>query len=366
MTVSVRPHQRLLLLVLAALAMAAGLAGGLARIGTLPAAPETLVDHHGPLMVAGFFATVIALERAVAMGRLWAYAAPALSALGAALLVFGLVTPAGFAFLAGALVLLAASVVIAFSQPLLFTIVLALGAAALVVGNLLWLMGASVPELVLWWLGFFVLTIAAERLELSRFVAVPAWAEALFGLLVVFVIAGSALTLIEPSGRLLFGFGLLSLALWLWRFDLARTTVRRSGQTRFMAGAMLAGYAWLALSGLLLLADPGATLALGYDMALHMLLIGFVLSMVFGHALIILPAVAGVGLAYHKAFYVPLVLLHLSVIARVVGGLAGLPPLRAASGALTVLALAGFAGLLVWSTRSARSRRRHRQQGLPQ
>lgn len=363
MSVLSQRRMRLVLLALAALAMAAGLVGGLARLGTLPAAPDGLVAHHGPLMVAGFFATVIALERAVAMGRLWAYGAPAANALGALLLVAGQVVPAGIAFLAGAVVLLAASLVIAGAQVAVFTIVLAIGAAALAVGNLLWLLGVPVPELVFWWLAFFALTIAAERLELSRFRAAPAWAETLFVGLVLVVVAGAALAPVHLAGRLLFGLGLLGLALWLWNFDLARSTVRGRGQARFMAVALLAGYVWLALAGLGMLADAGETTVFGYDMTLHMVLIGFALSMVFGHALTILPAVAAVALRYHPALYVPLAILHVSVLARVIGGLADLQPLRAASGALTVFAILLFGALLASATRSARSARRHRPQG---
>ena len=44
---------------------------------------------------------------------------------------------------------------------------------------------------------------------------------------------------------------------------------------------------------------------------------GFVFSMVFGHAPVILPAVLRVKLPYHSTLYAPLVLLHASLLARV-------------------------------------------------
>ena len=64
--------------------------------------------------------------------------------------------------------------------------------------------------------------------------------------------------------------------------------------------------------------------------------------MIFGHALIILPAVPGARLAYHPALYVPLATLHLSVLLRVTGGLFGHEVLQS-NGLVTVLALLGFA-----------------------
>jgi hypothetical protein len=44
--------------------------------------------------------------------------------------------------------------------------------------------------------------------------------------------------------------------------------------------------------------------------------VGFVFSMVFGHAPVILPAVLRVKLPYHPVLYAPLVLLHGSLLVR--------------------------------------------------
>ena len=66
---------RLLPLAVGAGAFLAGLWVGLARLGlTLPGTIE-LAEFHGALMISGF-RTVISLERAVAIGRWWAYSAP--------------------------------------------------------------------------------------------------------------------------------------------------------------------------------------------------------------------------------------------------------------------------------------------------
>ena len=124
-----------------------------------------------------------------------------------------------------------------------------------------------------------------------------------------------------------------------------------TGQPRFMAFAMFAGYGWVAVSGLALLLLTGVPFA--YDLTLHALLVGFVLSMVFGHALIILPAVAGVVLRYRPALYVPLALLHVSVLLRVVGNLLELAEVRIASGPLTVVALLTFAATMAAGRRPA-------------
>ena len=45
---------------------------------------------HGPLMVVGFLGTLIGLERAVALGRLWPYGIPMLSGVSALSALVGL------------------------------------------------------------------------------------------------------------------------------------------------------------------------------------------------------------------------------------------------------------------------------------
>lgn len=320
----------------------AGLYGGLVRLGLPLPLGTQVAGLHGPVMTAGVFGTIISLERAVAMGVGWAYLAPALSLLGAAALLVGLPIAVGALLLVlSASVLLAASVRIVFLQPALFTLLLAIGALAAVLGNLAWAVTQSGPDAAAWWVAFLVLTIAGERLELSRVLRPGRIAGYSLGAILVCVLAGATLGIGADTGRMLFGSGLIGLALWLLRYDVATRTVRLNGRPRFFALAMLAGYLWLPVSGMILLLGIEAPFA--YDTLLHSILIGFVISMVFGHALIILPAVAGVRLAYHPALYVPLVMLHLSVLLRVTGGLFEHEVLRQSSGLVTVLAMLGFA-----------------------
>jgi hypothetical protein len=79
-----------------------------------------------------------------------------------------------------------------------------------------------------------------------------------------------------------------------------------------------------------------------YGAALHAILLGFVFSMVFGHAPIIFPAVLRVAVPYHASFYVPLALLHLSVVIRFAGDATGRFEILRIGGTLNALALAAF------------------------
>ena len=86
---SVARRGRAPFLVLGAVALAGGLWGALARVGVPVAAPDTVWGSHGLLMTMGFLGTVISLERAVAIARAPAYAAPALAGLGGTALLAG-------------------------------------------------------------------------------------------------------------------------------------------------------------------------------------------------------------------------------------------------------------------------------------
>lgn len=345
-----RGRWRLPLLVLALLALAGGVLGGLARLGwTLPALPGSMVVLHGPLLVAGFFGTLIGLERALALGGRWPFVAPLLSGLGGLALLLGLPWPAGPLLISlASLALVAVNGVIVKRQAADFTVTMGLGAAAWLAGNLLWLSGRAVPQLALWWASFLVLTIAGERLDLSRLRRRPAWARVAFGASAGLLLAGLALTFADAdAGTRLAGVGLVALALWLLAFDIAGRTVRQRGLPRYIAGCLLAGYGWLAVSGGLALALGAVAAGAGYDALLHGLFVGFVFSMIFGHAPIIAPAVARRTVTFRPAFYAPLALLHLALLLRVAGDLAGVAPWRLWGGLLTALALLLFALLLV-------------------
>ena len=338
---------RLPLLALGFIALIVGTGAGLARLGwPMPDLAASAAALHGPLMITGFFGVVIALERAVAIGRPWAYLGPLGAGLGTLLALSIGLRAGAWLNVVGALVLLAATVDVFRRQRALFTFTLVMGALAFVVGCVLWARGGAVHEVVPWWLAFLVLTIAGERLELSRFRPPSARASQVFaGILCAIVLAlvsGQFDATVAWSIRL-FAAALLVLAVWLVKQDIARRTVRSQGLTRFIAVCLLSGYAWLATGGAVMFAagnlTPGAA---SYGAALHALLLGFVFSMVFGHAPIIFPAVLRVAVPYHASFYLPLVLLHLSLLLRLAGDAAAEHVWLRVGGLFNAIALAAF------------------------
>jgi hypothetical protein len=135
----------------------------------------------------------------------------------------------------------------------------------------------------------------------------------------------------------------MAIAAWLARNDVARRTIRHPGLTGYMASCLLAGYGWLVIAGVLLMTTGATVPGTRYDAALHAIFVGFVVSMIFGHAPIVFPAVLGVPLRYRRSFYLQLVLLHLSVSLRLAGDLVEeLGRFRAWGGLLNAAAILVF------------------------
>lgn len=365
------------LMALAGVSLLAALWAGLVRLGwQWPGSGLLPAGQHGAFIVSGFLGTLISLERAVALRqnqqdsrpgrgqprydtRLY-YLAPALAGMGSLALLLGLPSLLGRGAIAlGALGLTLLFLVIYRLQPNTANATMALGAGAWLIGDLLWLAGHPLSRAVPWWAGFLVLTIVGERLELARVLLWGRNARRLYLLAIIVFITGLMLSLatsVTPfmagAGVRLGGAGLLLLAAWLWRYDIARRTIRREGLTRFIAACLLPGYLWLGFGGLLWLAfGDGYVAGPIYDAMLHTIFLGFAFSMIFGHAPVIIPAVLHVDVPYRPFYYLHLALLHVSLLLRIAGDLVLGPVVRRWGGLFNVVAVLLFLGvtLFPWS-----------------
>jgi hypothetical protein len=339
----------------AVLSMTAGLWVGWIRLGwRWPVIQASLPAFHGPLMVGGFLGTLISLERAVAVKKWWAYLAPVLCAFSGFAMILG--TPAVHPTLAsvfltlGSAGLLVVYFYIVRLQRTWSNLVMTIGALCWLVGNLLWLAGTPIYRLVLWWASFLILTIGAERLELGRLVRLTQRQEMWFLSGTALLIIGLTASLVWfQTGTRLVGISLIWLAFWLWQHDLARRTIRTSGLPRFAAACLLSGYVWLGIAGIWCVIAGNPAAGTRYDALLHMIFLGFVISMIFGHAPIIFPAVLNRQIHFQPILYLPLVLLHASLALRVLADLFLWQNGRLWGGLLNGLAILTFFGLLLVS-----------------
>lgn len=336
---------RLIWMLPAGFALLAGLDAGLLLLGLpAPITASRLPQVHGMLLVLGFVGTLISLERSTALARPIGFVVPALLGIGGVLLV----VPAVPLVVAKIVLALGAASFTALYVPLwrrqfdhtLLTQLLAAGLAT--AGAVLWIGQGSMSRIIPWLVGFLVLTIAAERVELARITMGPKAGIRLLAhgwAVTISLVVGLTF---PDAGAILLGLSLLSLTGWLIVHDVARRTIRASGVTRYMAACILAGYVWLAVAGLvLLLGTPDAQPA--YDAVVHAVFLGYTFSMIMAHATTILPAVLHIPLPYRPAFWAPISILQVALIVRVwIGDGLGMPIAWQIGGVLGVVALLLF------------------------
>ncbi len=312
-----------ILLFTAGIGLLLGLYTGLIRLGlSLPAAFEMGAMAHGPLMINGFLATLISLERGAALEKLWTYTAPVSFAISAFLLMFGFPVTGGFFLLLGSATLLLIMGYLCRLQSVNHHYIMAGGALALLTGNLLYIMNIPVFELVGWWIAFPLLTIFGERLELNRIMRPPKKAIHLFTLLIglwILSLAGIHISrdLFWTAGSVI----IMCIAAWLINYDVARRTIQSKEWTRYSAWALLTGYGWLVIGGVTGIIHGLPIAGMIYDAILHIFFVGFVFSMIFAHAAVIIPSLTGKLIPYRRYFWLPLILLHGSLLVRAAGDL---------------------------------------------
>ncbi len=323
---------RTMLLPLAAGFLLAGIGAGWFRIHPHP---SPWVRFHGLWMAAGFFGTLIALERAAAFARTpprrWAYLAPVLIAtgVGGLTLFHGANLALFLAELGVGLMLLSLA-----HGPLRGEALwMGLGGAALGWGLERWHAGHAAHAALLFQ-AFLILTVVGERLELARmFFPHRGRVLALWGIGGVYVFG--VITL-NPHAV---GAGLLGMAAGLGWWDAPRRVFAQGGLYRYTALQMLLAYGWMGGVGILWLLGKASTL---WDLTLHGIFLGFAFSMVFAHAFLILPAMVGRSPAFSRRFYLPSFLLHTGVLLRALGGRA-----YATGVSFTALAILLFAGMIL-------------------
>lgn len=303
--------------------------------------PDTgTAAYHGALMVNSFLASVIFLERAVVFKNRLVLLVPFINAFS--VVFFLLHQPEGAAvfYVAGSICFVGITGYFCWQHRELHYFIFLAAALNLVAGNGWLLLYGDYPMAVHFWMAFFILTIVAERLELSRFLQLTAFRKAslLAALLItqVFLIASRG-----SMEKIWLAAGLTLVAGWLLRFDMARQAIKVKGAPRYSGLLLLVGYCWLIITAALLFLSE--QFSWRYDALLHSFFIGFVMSMIFSHAPIILPAIARVPVKIYRPFlYAWFVLLQLSLLLRICGDLGEHIRLRQWGGMINGIAITCF------------------------
>lgn len=305
--------------------------------------------NHGALMVGSFMSSVIIIERVAAMKNKLLLLIPFVNALSAVFFIINQPKTAQALLIAGSLGLLGICIYFIKAYKEFYYWLFLLSALCLVAGNLILFIQNSYPAAVSCWMLFFLILITAERLELTRFLPLKKSAfTQLYGCLAV-AIAGLFIPF-HLNGNLVLAAGVILCAAWLLTYDMAFKALRKKGHHQYSAIVLVAGYIWLLFSGFFMLS--GTVNALWYDAVLHCFFIGFIFSMIFSHAPIIIPCIIKKPVKiYRPILYFWFGMLHISLASRIVADVFILMELRKWSGMFNGIAILAFFASVVWITR---------------
>lgn len=331
--------ERLPIVIFAMFCLLCGMWSGLQRIGwSIAVAP--IVAHHGAIMVGGFLGTLIALEKIIPLRRRVLFLIPIMNALSVAFFFTDYYIISIYL-----LIISSAALTIVFlyyfrSQRSVIYVLMTLGALCWLVGNLLLLSKRFYPLAFPWWTAFALYIIAAERMEIIKFLPVSSFGKKIFVAL-LFVFGISVFFSFHGIGSLISALMLIAIATWLMKNDMIAINLKRKGLPKFTAISLLCGYVALLLTGIFFfaLADQWLT----YDAIVHSFFLGFVFSMIFAHGPMILPGVMGFSQTpFSKVLYLWLLLLQVSWGTRVVADINAMLDIRKFSGMLSAAAILGY------------------------
>lgn len=329
----------LLVIPLIFLALVLGTYDGLIRIGwDLPM--NQSVAQHGVVMVGSFLVTLILLERIVIFKKTWLYIFPVLNGLSFLFFFTGKYHTGLQLLLIGSGALASIYVYLYVLHREAFLLIMLIGTIALTGGYIMLINLNLYPAAVPFWFAFITFTVIGERLELARFLPQGHFKNNFLLLTIALYFAGLLFNY-HGSGHLLSGLSMILMTLWLARFDIALKSVKMKGLHRYIASNLIAGYFWLAVTGILLFFAPVYSLV--YDATLHAFFIGFMFSMIFAHGPIILPGVAGIlKRPYHPVLYAWGAILQFSLVMRIACDFMEWTKLREFSSLVNVITVLGF------------------------
>ncbi|MGA2667748.1 MAG: hypothetical protein ABSF32_02395 [Ignavibacteria bacterium] len=333
------PKYIFIILPLVLLGLLTGIWAGCIRIGwNFPL--SSFAGEHGALMVGSFLGTLICLERAFTFPKKIALMLPLFNSLSFIFIIAKYPVIAYWVLFIGSmgLVVLYFFLYLKFSE--LYVLLMMMGAMCWVIGNGLLLQTSFYPQAVTWWIGFLFLTITGERLELSRYLNIGKSTKSIFVILIALFIIGITIPFHEFGGYVT-AVSLIGSSLWLFIYDMPRRNLKNTGVHKYSGIVLLTGFFWLFICGLLM--AYGSYEMLLYDAVLHTFFIGFVFSMIFAHAPIILPGILGIPVKpFHGLLYVWFILLQLSLLMRLSVLLTNDVFIKQLSGMISGIVIIGF------------------------
>ncbi len=298
------------------------------------------IAHHGLLMVGSFLGTLIIVERIVALKKLWLYLIPIINGLSLPAFILKNDPLALSLLVAGSIGLIMIYAIIYYQYREYYVLIMLVGGIFLLFGNILILIGKLYLTAVPFWIGFILFTIVGERIDLGKFLPRKKYKNTLLWISLSLFVLGLLLPF-HFLGHILMGAGMVSISLWLLKYDIVNKSMQSHGIHQYIGITLFSGYLWLMATGILAIMNLQKVFY--YDALLHSFFLGFTFLMIFAHAPIIFPGVAGINIKpFHPTLYVWVILLNIFLSLRIIADLFFMYELRKISGMVNGLVILGF------------------------
>ncbi len=299
-----------------------------------------MAGFHGVLMVGGFLGSLICFERAIVVKKSWAYLAPILSGLSVFAFILNQASVGYLLQIAASMVLVITHIALANPTKGYDMLLPLIGAMCWLAGNVLLYQTQFYPTVFPWWIAFVLFTIVGESLELSSFLQVSRKYKFLLYAFSLIILVGFMLPF-HGIGQSVVAYGIIMMALWLLRFDMARVLLKQRGQDLYTGITLTLGYLWLLASAVFMIFVNNGAFAL--DALLHSFFLGFTISMLFAHGPLIFPTLLGkTGQRFHGLLWIWLSIFQLSVVTRITADLLTMPLLRKWAGMVNGITILFF------------------------
>lgn len=359
-------NKHILILPLVLLSLLTGIFSGWFRIGwNLPIALPS--GEHGALMVGSFLGTLICIERSVSYPNKTALLVPAINALSIIFFLLNMPKTAYMFLVLGGAGLTGIYYMVYVKHKGKHLLIMMVGAMCYLTGSAVLFGTSFYPSAIMWWMAFLFLTITGERLELSRFTLLKNTAikQSVLIILISLFIISIFLPFHSNLGSLLSALSMIGAAVWLFKYDMARHSLKKPGQSFYSGLLLITGYIWLVLTGLFF--AFGAYFGSFYDSSLHGFFLGFVFMMIFAHAPVILPAVLKLNVSpFGKSLYIWYGLLNVTLVFRVIIFIPELAPYKHWAGMLNGIAIIGFFVNMIILARLAKRKFKASEANSPQ
>lgn len=296
--------------------------------------------EHGAIMVGSFLTTVVIIERIITFRNKIIFLLPLINVLSLVFFLFDQYKIGYVLLIISASGLTVVMIYFTFKFKELPNYLLTIGALCLLIGNLFLMFFGKYPPATIWWIAFFLFTIVAERLELTRYLPVTKRQKILLTIFLIIFIVGMFIKF-HLYGKYISSLSLILTAGWLLKFDIATKNIRKDGMFKYIGILLLTGYVWLIITAGIFLIESNSMLV--YEAGLHSFFLGFVFSMIFAHAPIILPAVIGKNIKiFGTVLYLWFYILQGSLLFRIAGDLLGSYEARQVSSIFNGIAILGF------------------------